>query len=270
MNILFLGDIVARSGREKVLETLPALKEQFKPDVIIANAENAAHGFGINKTICEVLFRAGINVITTGNHIWDQKEALSYITQEPRLLRPGNYPSHQPGKGLIVVEDARGRKVAIVNLACRLFMDFADNPFEWCDSQLKNYNLGGNVHAIFVDLHGEASSEKLAIAHHLDGRISALVGTHTHIPTADAHILPKGTGYQTDAGMCGDYQSIIGMQTETSLNKMRQIVPRERLQPASGEATVCGTFIKTNDQTGLCEKIESIIVGPHLRNTSTT
>lgn len=266
MNILFLGDIVGKSGRQVVLDHLAAIKEQHKINVVIANGENAAHGFGINAKIANELYEAGVDVITTGNHIWDQKEIVGYISQTPKLLRPGNYPAHQPGQGHMVAEDARGRKVLVINVACRLFMDFANDPFVYLDDVLKNYTLGANVKAIFVDVHGEATSEKACIAHYLDGRVSAVVGTHTHTPTADHRLLEKGTAFHTDAGMCGDYNSCIGMDKTLAVQRTRQLIPKERLQPAEGEATLCGTIIKTDDTTGLATNVHQIIRGPGLEN----
>ena len=200
MNILICGDVVGRTGREIVLEHLPALRRDLALDAIIVNAENAAHGFGLTGAICKELYDAGTDVITTGNHVWDQRELIGYIGQDPRLLRPVNFPAGTPGAGAVVLEVARGRKLMVVNVMCRLFMDPLDDPFAAMDKVLATQRLGGTVDAIVVDVHGEASSEKMAMGHALDGRASLVVGTHTHTPTADAQILPGGTGYLTDAG----------------------------------------------------------------------
>lgn len=264
MKILFLGDIVGKSGREAVLKHLPELKNQLKPDCIIVNAENAAHGFGITKPIATDLFDAGVDVVTTGNHVWDKQEILSYISQEKRLLRPHNYPSHLPGTGICEFETIKGQKIVVINIMGRLFMETLDDPFACIDTLLKPYILGRNAHAIFLDFHAETTSEKQAICHYVDGRVSAVVGTHTHVPTADERIFPKGTAYLTDAGMCGDYyNSIIGMQVAGSLGKFLKRIPYERMQPAEGEGTVCGVFI-TLLPTGLATSIERVRAGKPL------
>ena len=214
MRILFCGDIVGRAGRDVVIEHLPWLRETLGLDFIIANGENAAHGFGITNKICQELYDAGADVITTGNHVWDKREIISHIDGDRRLLRPINYPKGTPGRGVGVYDAKGGRKVLVVNVMCRLFMDPLDNPFDGMEAELSRYRLGNTVDAIIVDVHGEATSEKQAFGHILDGRVSLVVGTHTHVPTADAQILSGGTGYMTDAGMCGDYDSVIGMIKE--------------------------------------------------------
>lgn len=266
MKILFCGDIVGRSGRDIVISQLPRLKEELSLDLIIVNGENAAHGFGITKTICQELFKAGVHVISTGNHIWDQKETVSYIGNEPRLLRPINYPSSAPGRGYTVISDAKGRKILVINAMARLFMDPLNDPFEAIDTLLKSHPLGAAVQAIVVDFHGEATSEKMAMGHFLDGRVSFVVGTHSHIPTADAQILPKGTAYQTDAGMCGDYNSIIGMNKEVPIHRFTKKTPTDRMSPALGPGTLCAVYVETDDATGLAQRIDSVIYGPRLAN----
>lgn len=261
LKLLFLGDVMGRSGREAVMKHLPMLIKEHKPDCVIVNGENAVHGFGITETVSKDLFQAGVNVITTGNHVWDRAEVLSYIQREKRLLRPQNYPSHLPGSGVCEFETIKGKKVVVINVMGRLFMEPMDNPFEALDTILSRYNLGKNAHAIFVDVHAETTSEKQAIGHYLDGRVSAVVGTHTHVPTADERILPKGTGYQTDAGMCGDYHnSIIGMQVKESLNKFLKRIPSERMKPAEGEGSVCGLVVNINEQ-GLTSEISRVTAG---------
>jgi 2',3'-cyclic-nucleotide 2'-phosphodiesterase len=264
MKLLFLGDIVGKSGRDAVLKHLPTLKKKYSPDCIIVNAENAAHGFGITKPIAAELFDAGVSVITTGNHIWDKTEILAYLSQEKRILRPHNYPAHLPGSGVCEVETIKGEKIVVINVMGRLFMETLDDPFACLDTILKPYVLGRNVHAIFLDFHAETTSEKQAICHYLDGKVSAVVGTHTHVPTADERIFPKGTAYLSDAGMCGDYyNSVIGMQVAGSLGKFLKRLPYERMQPAEGDGTVCGALITVNSN-GLALTIERIREGKPL------
>lgn len=267
MNILFCGDVVGRSGRDVLLQQLPKLKAQLSLDFIVVNGENAAHGFGINKSICQDFFAVGVDVITTGNHIWDQRDVMSYIGTEPRLLRPANYPDGAPGKGYGVFQDRQGRKVLVINAMGRLFMESLDDPFAVVDTILKSHSLGGTIQAAVVDLHAEATSEKMAMGHFCDGRVSFVVGTHSHIPTADAQILPKGTAYQTDAGMCGDYNSVIGMDKAVPLHKFTRKTPTERMMPALGDGTLCGVFVETDDVTGKAIRVEPVRIGPRLINT---
>ena len=264
MNILFCGDVVGRAGREVVTQHLPHLKKQLQLDFIIVNGENAANGFGITKEICENLYESGADVITTGNHVWDQKEIIGQIDNDPRLLRPANYPAGTPGRGSNVYSTKRGQKVLVINVMCRLFMDPLDDPFVILDKELSGYLLGRTVDAIVLDVHGEASSEKMAIGHSFDGRVSLVVGTHTHVPTADAHILDGGTAYQTDAGMCGDYDSVIGMKKVPAISRFRRKMPGERLSPASGPADLCGVYIQTDDTSGLAKNITPIRIGERL------
>lgn len=264
MKLLFLGDIVGKSGRTAVLKHILDLKREHSPACIIVNAENAAHGFGITKPMAEELFAAGVDVVTTGNHVWDKNEILAYISQEKRVLRPHNYPPHLPGSGLCEIETPRGQKIVVINIMGRLFMETLDDPFACIDTLLKPYNLGRNVHAIFVDFHAETTSEKQAFCHYVDGRVSAVVGTHTHVPTSDERIFPKGTAFQSDAGMCGDYfNSVIGMQVGGSLGKFLKRIPYERMQPAEGEGTVCGTLVTVGTH-GLATSIERIRAGKPL------
>lgn len=261
MKLLFLGDIVGKSGRSAVLKHISNLKRQYSPECIIVNAENAAHGFGVTKTMAEELLSAGVDVITSGNHIWDKTEILAYISQEKRLLRPQNYPSHLPGSGLYELETPRGQKIIIINMMGRLFMETLNDPFSCIDTLLKPYVLGRNAHAIFIDFHAETTSEKQAFCHYVDGRASAVIGTHTHVPTADERIFPKGTAYQSDAGMCGDYyNSVIGMQVAGSLGKFLKHIPYERMLPSEGDATICGTLI-TVGTNGLATDIERVTAG---------
>lgn len=266
MRILYCGDIVGRSGREAVLGFLPRLKHDLSLDFIIVNGENAAHGFGITKSICQDLFQAGVDVITTGNHIWDQREVLNYIGQEKRLLRPINYPQTAPGKGFIIATSRTGKKVLVINAMGRLFMDALDDPFAAVDEILKQYPLKTTVTATILDFHGEATSEKMAMGHFCDGRASFVVGSHTHIPTSDAQILPNGTAYQTDAGMCGDYNSVVGMERIAPILRFTRKTPGDRLTPANGPGTLCGTFIEASDETGLALSVSAVILGPRLKN----
>ncbi|MCK5374955.1 MAG: YmdB family metallophosphoesterase, partial [Alphaproteobacteria bacterium] len=233
MRVLFVGDIMGRSGREALEKYLPILKKDLSPDVIIVNGENSAHGRGITGKINEQFLALGCDVITTGNHIWDQREILKYIANQPKLLRPANFPKQTtPGKGYYLHELMDGRKILVVNLMCRLFMDPLDDPFACMEDILKEYQIGINCDSIFVDLHGEATSEKMSFGHHFAGRISAVMGTHTHVPTADAHIIDGGTAYMSDAGMTGDYVSIIGVKKETAIYRFTRKLPGEHFIPA--------------------------------------
>jgi len=264
MRILFCGDLVGRSGRDVVIERLPALRRDLGLDLVVVNGENAAGGFGISQKICDELYKAGADCITTGNHVWDQKETISFIGSDPRLLRPINFPAGTPGKGSGVYQTARGKKVLVANVMARLFMDPLDDPFQAADQLLKAHRMGGNVDAIVIDFHGEATSEKMAMGHFLDGRVSLVVGTHTHVPTADHMILTKGTAYQTDAGMCGDYDSVIGMEKSIPVARFTKKMPTERLSAALGPGTLCGIFVETDDATGLAKRIEPVRLGGKL------
>jgi hypothetical protein len=260
MNILFLGDIVGRSGRDAVIAALPSLRRDLALDLVVANAENAAHGFGLTPEIARALFDAGCDALTLGNHAWDRREIVPYIETEPRLLRPINYPPGTPGRGAQVIA-AQGLKALVINVMARLFMDPLDDPFATVKAELARHRLGVTVDAILIDLHGEASSEKQAFAHHFDSQASIIVGTHTHVPTADARVLPGGTAYQTDTGMCGDFDSVIGMAKEGSISRFVRKMPGERLAPAEGEATICGLFAETDQATGLARRVEMLRLG---------
>lgn len=263
MRFLLCGDLVGRSGRSVVIEHLPRLRRDLALDLVVANGENAAHGFGITDKICAELYAAGVDVITTGNHVWDKREIITYIDGDPRLLRPINFPPGTPGRGHGIYETADGRKVMVVNAMARLFMDAIDDPFAALDRLLAEHPLE-SLDAILVDFHGEASSEKMSMGHFLDGRVSAVIGTHSHVPTADMQILPNGTAYQTDAGMCGDYDSVIGMQKEAAVARFVRKMPGERLQVAEGAATLCAAFIETDDATGLARRIAPLRLGGRL------
>jgi len=263
MRLLFCGDVVGRAGREAVLSHLPRLRRELALDFVIVNGENAANGFGITETICAELRGAGVDVITTGNHVWDRREIIPYIARAPRLLRPVNFPPGTPGRGDGVYPLADGRQVLVVNAMARLFMDAIDDPFAALERILSAHPLG-SVDAILVDFHGEATSEKTSMGHFCDGRVSAVLGTHSHVPTADHRILAKGTAYMTDVGMCGDYDSVIGMQKEAAIARFVRKMPGERLEVAEGEATLCGVMIETDDATGLARRIAPLRLGGKL------
>ena len=263
MRILFVGDVVGRSGREAVVKHLPAVKQLLKIDATIVNGENAAHGFGVTESICDELYASGADVITTGNHVWDQREIIPYFARDPKILRPLNFPKGTTGNGMYIHETKDGQKIAVANLMGRVFMDTLDNPFHVMEEALKDLRLGKNVDAIFVDFHAEATSEKAAFTHCFDGRITAVIGTHTHLPTADCQIFDGGTSFQGDAGMTGDYNSVIGFKKDVPIHKFVRQTPSERMSPADGEATLCGTFIETNAK-GLTVRIEPVRVGPRL------
>lgn len=266
MRILFLGDVYARSGRDAVFQFLPELKAKLAPDIIIVNAENAAHGRGITPKICKELFAAGVSCVTAGDHAWDQREIIPYFNQEKRLIRVINMPRGTAGSGAYLHILPDGRKALIAHCAGQVFMGEFNSPFEPIDDLLSKEALGKTVNAIFIDFHAEATSEKMAMAHFVDGRASAVIGTHTHIPTADAHILDGGTAYMTDAGMCGDYNSVIGAQKDVPVHKfVRKAKPAARMSPASGKASVCGAFIVTSDETGLAKSIEPVRIGGILK-----
>ena len=267
MRILAFGDVVGRSGRRGLCEALPHLRRELAVDFVIVNGENAAGGFGITPKICDQFFAAGADVVTTGNHAWDQKEIVPHFDREKRLLRPHNYPEGTPGTGVGQYEDNGGRKVVVLHFMGLLFMPSLDDPFTGIDRALLNTQMGGETAAIIVDFHGEATSEKVAMGHMLDGRVSAVIGTHSHIPTADHQILPGGTGYITDLGMCGDYDSVIGMKKEASIARFRKKVPVPRLEAAQGEATLCGVVIDTDDNTGLTKNITPLRRGGRLEST---
>jgi metallophosphoesterase (TIGR00282 family) len=271
MRILFFGDIMGRSGRDGLARHLPDLKSKLKPDVVIVNGENSAAGFGISTKIAQDFYSLGVDCITTGNHIWGQKELVGTIDQDPRLLRPLNYPEGTPGRGSYLHTLGGGRKILIVNVMARVFMEpVLDDPFVVTEKLLAQHRLGQTVQAVFIDFHGEATSEKMAYSHVFDGRVSAIIGTHTHVPTADDHILSKGTAYMSDAGMCGDYDSVIGMKKELSIWKFTRKIPGERMQPADGEATLCGVCITTDDATGRATAIEPFRIGGQLKQQSPT
>jgi len=266
VRLLFLGDLVGRAGRDAAVAELPGLKADLAIDFTVVNGENAAGGFGITRAICDEVLDAGADVITLGNHAWDQKEALVHVDREPRLIRPRNYPAGTPGKGSGLFETANGARVMVVNVLGSVFMNALDDPFASVEEALEQSPLGMVADAIIVDMHAEATSEKMAMGHFCDGRASLVVGTHSHVPTADAQILDGGTAYQTDAGMCGDYNSVIGMDKEEPVNRFVSKIPSGRFTPALGPATVCGVFVETDDATGLAIRVEPVRLGGRLKS----
>ncbi|MGB0682500.1 MAG: TIGR00282 family metallophosphoesterase [Magnetovibrionaceae bacterium] len=266
MRLLFLGDIMGQAGRKTVFERLPGLRKELGIDFVVANGENAAHGFGITPKICRALYDAGVDVITTGNHAWDRTEIMNYIDDDPRLLRPLNYRPDSPGKGVGIFEARDGRKVAVLSAMGQLFMGEIPDPFEQVRLAMEGVSLGVTCQAAICDMHAEATSEKMAMGHFLDGKVTAVVGSHSHIPTADAQILKGGTAYQTDAGMCGDYDSVIGMTVAPALGRFTGEAAG-RLEPAAGEATLCGIFIESDDSTGLAVSIQPIRQGGRLQSS---
>jgi metallophosphoesterase (TIGR00282 family) len=270
MRILFLGDVVGRSGRNAVCNELPRLREAYALDFVIVNGENAAGGFGITEAICADLIDAGADVVTGGNHTWDQRDAMVFIERQPRLLRPANYPSGTPGRGAGIFEARNGAQVLVINVMGRVYMDALDCPFRATDRELGDGALKAKADAIIIDFHAEATSEKQAFGHFVDGRATAVIGTHTHAPTSDERILPGGTAYMTDAGMCGDYDSVIGMQKDEPLRRFQAKISSGRLEPAMGEATLCGLAIETDDETGLAIAVEPLRLGGALSTAKPT
>jgi metallophosphoesterase (TIGR00282 family) len=263
MRLLFIGDIVGRSGRIVLGEQLPKLRQAWRLDCVIVNGENAAGGFGITEPILADLLAAGADCVTLGNHAFDQREALTFIAHQPRLVRPLNYPRGTPGCGTTLVETAKGKRVLVVNLIGRTFMDALDDPFAAGGKEIGACQLGETCDAAVVDFHAEASSEKQAFAHFIDGRATLVVGTHTHVPSADHQILPQGTAFITDVGMTGDYDSIIGMEKEEPIRRFLQKTPGMRMEPAGGEATLCGIAVETGAH-GLAAKIAPVRIGGRL------
>jgi len=263
----YCGDVVGRAGRDAVLSSLQQLREDHRLDVIVVNGENAAGGFGITPAICDDLFSVGTDLITTGNHVFDQRDIIPHLNREPRLIRPINMASGTPGRGVGEIQLPDGRRFLTIQLMGRLFMGSYDDPFSALETELAKYRLGQSVNAILVDIHAEATSEKMAIGHAADGLVSLVAGTHTHVPTADAQILPGGTAYITDVGMTGDYDSVIGMSKESSLRRFRSHVPGPRMTPALEEATLCAVLVETDDKTGLARTIEPVRLNGRLAST---
>jgi len=255
MRILFIGDIVGRPGRELVRTGLRGLVEHYRADLVIANAENAAAGFGITREIGDQLLEWGVDVMTSGNHIWDKKEALDYIGAEPRLLRPANYPAGAPGNGSYLARTRDGRSVGVVNAMGRVFMLNIDDPFRVLPREIDA--LKPRTRIVFVDFHAEATSEKIAMGWHLDGKATAVIGTHTHVQTADERILPKGTAYLTDVGMTGPHDSIIGVEVEAALNKFLTALP-QKFETATGNPRLNAILVEADEASGRATDIERI------------
>ena len=258
MKILYCGDIVGRAGRNVITKHIKDLREKYKADAVIVNGENAAHGFGLTPNIAEDILNSGVDAITTGNHIWQQKEIYPFLDNSSQIIRPLNYPENLPGKGYQLL-NINGKKLLILQVLGRLFMPPINSITEPIDSLLKYYILNKTVDAIMVDIHGEATSEKLALGYYLDGKVSLVAGTHTHVPTADARILPQKTGFITDVGMCGDFNSVLGFEPQTPVERLAEkLTTQNRLIPANGnELTIWAVLAETNS-SGLCEKITQI------------
>jgi metallophosphoesterase (TIGR00282 family) len=264
MRLLFLGDVVGRSGREAVVRELPGMRQRFAPDLVVLNGENAAGGFGITEAIYEALIDAGVDVITLGNHAFDQREALVFIERVDNLLRPLNYPKGTPGRGAGIFTARNGGRVLVINVMGVAKMEALADPFAAVDEELDGCPLKTGCDASLIDFHAELTSEKMALGHYVDGRTSLMVGTHTHVPTADHQILDGGTAYLTDVGMCGDYDSVIGMDKEEPLNRFLRKIPLGRFTPATGPATVAGIAVLTDDGTGLALEVAPVRIGGRL------
>ena len=261
MRILFIGDIVGRSGRTIVAERLHGLIAEWTLDLVVINGENAAGGFGITETIYNELLDAGADAITLGNHSWDQREALVFIERAPRLVRPVNYPKGTPGRGAALVETKNGKRALVINAMGRIFMDPLDDPFAAVERELAACALGKDADAVIIDMHAEATSEKQAMGFFVDGRASLVVGTHTHAPTADHRILPGRTAFVSDVGMTGDFEFVIGMNKEEPLARFLRKVPGGKFEPAQGPATLCGLAVETDDKTGLALRVGAVRLG---------
>jgi metallophosphoesterase (TIGR00282 family) len=264
MRLLFLGDIVGRAGRVAVCDALPALISRYGIDFVVINGENSAGGFGITEAIFNDLLDAGADCVTLGNHAFDQKDTLVYIERHDRLIRPINYPKGTPGKGAALLKSKSGADVLIINAMGRVFMPDLDCPFRALDAELTACPLKSGADAILIDFHAEATSEKQALGYFLDGRVSAVIGTHTHTPTADARVLPGGTAYMSDAGMCGDYNSVLGMDTDEPIHRFLTKIPRGRYEPSTGPGTISGLLIDVDDATGLATRAQPLRQGPHI------
>ncbi|WP_208347551.1 TIGR00282 family metallophosphoesterase [Pseudaestuariivita rosea] len=266
MRLLFLGDVMGRAGRSAISEHLPKLRQEWRLDFVVINGENATNGAGLSGDHAKLLFDAGADCVTLGDHAFDQKEMLGFIEREPRILRPLNFAKTAPGQGARLFTAQNGRKVLVTQVLGQVFMKRAfGDPFSAVDLVLRNHPLGGQADAIVVDMHCEATSEKMGMGHFCDGRASVVVGTHTHVPTGDAQILPGGTAYLTDAGMCGDYNSVIGMEKAEPLRRFVTGMSKGRFTPAMGEATLSGLFVETDDQTGRAKTVRMIRHGGRLQ-----
>lgn len=263
MRLLFIGDIVGRTGRAALQTYLPDLRTSWNLDFVVVNGENAAGGFGITESICDEFLAAGADCVTLGNHAWDQREALVFIERQPRMIRPANYPVGTPGRGANLFEARNGARVLVMNVMGRIFMDPLDDPFAAVERELEACPMGHMCDAAVIDVHAETTSEKYAMGHFCDGRATLVVGTHTHAPTADAQILPGGTAYQSDAGMTGDYDSVIGMNKAEPLQRFTRRISSGRFEPADGAATLCGIAVEA-DATGRAMKVAPVRLGGRL------
>lgn len=269
MKLLFLGDVMGRAGRAAITQRLPGLRADWALDFVVVNGENATSGAGLSPDHARALLEAGADCITLGDHAFDQRDMLQFIEQEPRILRPLNYAKTAPGKGARVFEAQGGRKVLVTQVLGQVFMKRPfDDPFSAVDAALRTHAMPGPVQATLVDMHCEATSEKMAMGHWCDGRASVVVGTHTHVPTGDAQILPGGTAFQTDAGMCGDYNSVIGMEKTEPMRRFITGMGKERFSPARGEATLAGIYVETDDQTGLATRVRMVRDGGRLEGAT--
>ncbi|WP_085878957.1 TIGR00282 family metallophosphoesterase [Roseisalinus antarcticus] len=265
MRILFLGDVMGRAGRAAITEHLPRLRADWRLDFVVVNGENATNGVGLSADHARAILAAGADAITLGDHAFDQKDMLQFCEAEPRIVRPLNFSRAAPGKGARVFEASQGRKVLVAQVLGQVFMKRAfDDPFSAIDTTLKAHPRGGMVQAALVDIHCEATSEKMAMGHFCAGRASVVVGTHTHVPTGDAMVLPGGTAYLTDAGMCGDYHSVIGMEKDEPLRRFITGMPKGRFEPAKGAATLAGLYVETDDRTGEATRAVPVRQGGHL------
>ena len=266
MNILFLGDLVGEGTLPFLKKNLPNILKKYNISFVIVNGENLAEGYGITPNLCDQLFNLGVNVISSGNHIWDQDNIIPYIAKQENLLRPINYSEKSPGRGIGKFTDKLGNKIIVINVSCNLFMQKADNAFIKIKDLLKGIKLKKDCDAIFVDLHGEVASEKQALANMIDGSVTAVIGTHTHVPTSDLRVLPNGTAFQTDAGMCGDYDSVIGGNKNSWIEKFNLKNNIKKIYSSNKNTTLCGVIIKVNRDNGLTSFTDQLILGTILRN----
>jgi metallophosphoesterase (TIGR00282 family) len=266
MKMLFLGDVMGRAGRTAITEMLPNLRVQWGLDFVVVNGENASQGAGLSGEHAKAIFAAGADCVTLGDHAFDQKDMLQAIEADPRILRPINFSKVAPGRGVKIFDATQGRRVLVAQILGQVFMKRPfDDPFSAIEQVLKTHRLGASVQAAIIDIHAEATSEKMAMGHWCDGQASLVVGTHTHVPTGDAMILPKGTAYLTDAGMCGDYDSVIGMEKLEPLRRFITGMSASRFEPANGPATLSGVYVETDDKTGLAQKVRMIRQGGRLQ-----
>lgn len=270
MRLLFLGDIVGRPGRQVVARYLPELRQRWKLDCVVVNGENAAAGFGLTEALYNDLIEAGADAVTLGNHAFDQRETLVFIERAPRLVRPANYPVGTPGRGATLIEAANGARVLVINVMGRLFMEPLGDPVRAIERELETCPMGRVADAVVVDIHCEATSEKKCVGHMLDGRVSLVVGTHTHTPSADVQILPAGTAYQTDTGMCGDYAGVIGFDKDEPVRRYVERTPGGRWTAGEGPGTLSGIAVEIDDRTGLAIQVARVCLGPVLENTQPT